>query len=66
MSSLAALPEVIGFFSYSREDDEGSGGRLSKLRENPQGIARSTGPQQERFSTVAGQVLNTAWRVVGK
>lgn len=31
--SLAELPELIGFFSYSREDDIGSGGRLTKLRE---------------------------------
>jgi hypothetical protein len=31
MSSLAALPEVVGFFSYSREDDEDSEGRLSAL-----------------------------------
>jgi len=33
MSSLADLPEVIGFFSYSREDDESYRGRLSALRE---------------------------------
>jgi flagellar biosynthesis GTPase FlhF len=33
MSSLGRLPEVFGFFSYSREDDKGSDGRLSKLRE---------------------------------
>jgi formylglycine-generating enzyme required for sulfatase activity len=33
MSSLADLPEVIGFFSYSREDDESYKGRLSGLRE---------------------------------
>jgi hypothetical protein len=31
--SLAELPELIGFFSYSREDDKGSAGRLTKLRE---------------------------------
>src|SRR5215472_7188599 len=36
MSSLAELPALVGFFSYSREDDEGSGGRLSKLRERIQ------------------------------
>jgi peptidoglycan/xylan/chitin deacetylase (PgdA/CDA1 family) len=36
MSSLADLPLLIGFFSYSREDDEGSGGKLSKLRERIQ------------------------------
>jgi hypothetical protein len=33
MSSLADLPEVIGFFSYSREDDEASDGTLSALRD---------------------------------
>jgi len=36
VSTLAELPELVGFFSYSREDDEGSGGRLSKLRERIQ------------------------------
>ena len=29
MSSLADLPEIVGFFAYSREDDE----KLSALRE---------------------------------
>src|SRR5262245_4025996 len=33
MSSLADLRELVGFFSYSREDDESSKGRLSALRE---------------------------------
>jgi peptidylprolyl isomerase len=33
MASLADLPEVIGFFSYSRDDDESYKGRLSALRE---------------------------------
>jgi flagellar biosynthesis GTPase FlhF len=33
MASLADLPEIIGFFSYSREDDESYKGRLSVLRE---------------------------------
>src|SRR5205807_2416475 len=36
MASLADAPDLVGFFSYSREDDEGSGGRLSKLRERVQ------------------------------
>jgi hypothetical protein len=36
MSSLADLPELIGFFSYSREDDEDSNGALSALRERIQ------------------------------
>jgi hypothetical protein len=33
MSSLADLPEIIGFFSYSREDDESFKSGLSGLRE---------------------------------
>jgi TIR domain len=41
MSSLAEAPDLVGFFSYSREDDEGSGGRLSKLRERIQEELRS-------------------------
>jgi hypothetical protein len=36
MSSLVDLPELVGFFSYSREDDEGSDGALSALRERIQ------------------------------
>jgi formylglycine-generating enzyme required for sulfatase activity len=36
MSSLADLRELVGFFSYSREDDEGSHGALSALRERIQ------------------------------
>jgi TIR domain-containing protein len=36
MSSLADLPELVGFFSYSREDDEGAFGALSALRERIQ------------------------------
>jgi len=37
MSSLADLPDLIGFFSYSREDDQGSRGALSALRDAIQG-----------------------------
>ena len=29
MASLADAPDLVGLFSYSREDDEGSGGKLS-------------------------------------
>ncbi len=36
MSSLADLPELVGFFSYSREDDAGAFGALSALRERIQ------------------------------
>lgn len=40
MSSLADLPELVGFFSYSREDDGDSGGELSALRGRIQGELR--------------------------
>jgi hypothetical protein len=33
MASFTELPELVGFFSYSREDDEDSKGRLSVFRE---------------------------------
>jgi hypothetical protein len=45
MSSLADLPEVIGFFSYSREDDESFKGTLSALRD---GIQRELSAQLGR------------------
>src|SRR6516225_1860557 len=45
MSSLADLPEVIGFFSYSREDDESLRGVLSSLRD---GIQRELSAQLGR------------------
>jgi formylglycine-generating enzyme required for sulfatase activity len=40
MSSLADLPELVGFFSYSREDDADSIGALSALRSRIQGELR--------------------------
>jgi hypothetical protein len=36
MAYLAELPELVGFFSYSRDDDEDSHGALSALRERIQ------------------------------
>ncbi len=36
MSALADLSELVGFFSYSREDDEDSHGALSALRDRIQ------------------------------
>jgi TIR domain len=45
MSSLVDLPEVIGFFSYSREDDEAFAGSLSALRD---GIQRELSAQLGR------------------
>src|SRR5262249_372217 len=40
MASLADASDLVGFFSYSREDDEDSGGKLSKLRERIQAELR--------------------------
>jgi TIR domain-containing protein len=40
MSSLADASDLVGFFSYAREDDEDSGGKLSKLRERIQAELR--------------------------
>ena len=37
MTSLAKLPELVGFFSYSRNDDQTFGNNLSKLRERISG-----------------------------
>ena len=41
MSSLADASDLVGFFSYSRADDEGSKGKLSTLREFIQEQLRS-------------------------
>lgn len=48
MSTLAELPEIVGFFSYSREDDEAYKGRLSALREV---IQQELGAQLGRSKT---------------
>jgi formylglycine-generating enzyme required for sulfatase activity len=45
MASLARLPELVGFFSYSREDDEAFRGSLSALRDT---IQRELGAQLGR------------------
>ena len=45
MSSLAELPELVGFFSYSREDDDAFKGMLSALRD---GIQRELSAQLGR------------------
>src|SRR5215475_9207607 len=45
MSSLAELPQLVGFFSYSREDDEAFKGTLSALRD---GIQRELAAQLGR------------------
>jgi hypothetical protein len=48
MSSLADLPELVGFFSYSREDDEAFEGTLSALRD---AIQRELSAQLGRSKT---------------
>ena len=48
MSSLADLPEIVGFFSYSREDDEAFEGTLSALRD---AIQRELSAQLGRSKT---------------
>lgn len=48
MSTLAELSEIVGFFSYSREDDEAYKGRLSALRES---IQQELGAQLGRSKT---------------
>ncbi len=45
MSSLAELPELVGFFSYSRDDDDAFKGALSALRD---GIQRELSAQLGR------------------
>jgi hypothetical protein len=45
LASLARLPELVGFFSYSREDDEAFRGSLSALRD---AIQRELGAQLGR------------------
>jgi hypothetical protein len=48
MSTLADLPQLVGFFSYSREDDDAFKGTLSALRE---GIQRELSAQLGRSRT---------------
>ena len=48
MASLADLPEIVGFFSYSREDDEAFEGTLSALRD---AIQRELSAQLGRSKT---------------
>jgi hypothetical protein len=40
LASLIELPELVGFFSYSRDDDRDSRGALTALRERIQGDLR--------------------------
>jgi hypothetical protein len=45
MPTLAELPELVGFFSYSREDDQAFKGTLCALRD---GIQRELSAQLGR------------------
>ena len=56
MSSLADLPEIVGFFSYSRDDDEDFKGSLSALRD---GIYRELSAQLGRTKSDLPQDFRT-------
>ena len=50
MASLARLPELVGFFSYSREDDEAFRGALSALRDAiPRDLSAQLGRTRRNF-----------------
>src|SRR6202034_2045441 len=65
MSSLADIPELVGFFSYSREDDQGSRGSLSALRDAIQNeLSAQLGRSQSDFRVwqdKAAISLGTLW-----
>lgn len=65
MSSLADIPEIVGFFSYSREDDLGSRGALSALRDAIQSeLSAQLGRSQTDFRVwqdKAAISLGTLW-----
>jgi hypothetical protein len=65
MSSLADLPDLVGFFSYSREDDQGSKGGLSALRDAIQAeLSAQLGRSQTDFriwQDKAAISLGTLW-----
>jgi hypothetical protein len=62
MSSLAALPELVGFFSYSRSDDEHSGGALSLLRKRIRGeLCAQLGRDLRLWQDIEAIPLGTLW-----
>ena len=65
MASLADLPELVRFFSYSREDDQGSRGSLSALRDAIQNeLSAQLGRSQNDFRVwqdKAAISLGTLW-----
>jgi TIR domain len=65
MSTLAELPELVGFFSYSREDDDDSKGALSALRDRIQRELRGqlgrTRAEFKLFQDTAAIAHGTLW-----
>lgn len=65
MSSLADISKLVGFFSYSREDDQGSRGALSALRDAIQSeLSAQLGRSQTDFRVwqdKAAISLGTLW-----
>jgi hypothetical protein len=66
MPSLIDIPELVVFFSYSRDDDQGSGGALSALRDAIQTELSATRPHPHRLQLVAGQVCDFVRDTLGK
>jgi hypothetical protein len=58
MASLAQLPELVGFFSYSREDDEAFRGSLSALRDAIQRVLSAQLGRTRRNFGRGGRVLH--------
>src|SRR5215831_3945831 len=62
MSSLADLPELVGFFSYSRRDDEHSDKALSSLRKRIYSELRvQLGRELRLWQDTVGIPLGTRW-----
>jgi formylglycine-generating enzyme required for sulfatase activity len=66
MASLAELSDLVGFFSYSREDDEDSKGKLSTLREAvgselAQHLGRSKGKDFQLWQDQAAIAAGDDW-----
>jgi MFS family permease len=62
MSSLAELNELVGFFSYSRRDDERAGGALSALRKRIHDeLGLQLGRDLRLWQDTAAIPLGTLW-----
>jgi hypothetical protein len=66
MASLADMPELVGFFSYSRDDDEDSEGALTALRRRIQNELRAqlgrTGDTLRLWQDAEAIPPGTLWR----